>query len=124
MVHLERCRCECSIAGTRAAWRRQPMQRASDLQDVAFSGDGLVENRNYEEADEQARDKTRDDDDGKWLLCVGTDAGGKRRREQTEARDESGPHDGAETHERGFVRGFADATAFEAQLVDVADEND
>ena len=64
-----------------AVWRAT----ASDLQNIAFTGNDFVKNRVDEEAQDQARHKTCDDHNGEGFLRVAADAGGHGGRQQAEA---------------------------------------
>src|ERR1700757_609702 len=62
------------------------------LQDVAFAGDEFVEDRIDEEAEEQAGEKSRNNDDGERLLRVAANARGHGGGEKSQAGDESRHH--------------------------------
>jgi hypothetical protein len=96
----------------------------SYLEDVAVAGNDFVEDGIDEEAEQEAGDKAGNDDDGERLLRVAADTCGHGSGEKAEAGDERGHHNGAKAQERGAECGFADTFAFEAELVDVADEDD
>src|ERR1700745_226508 len=93
-----------------------------DLEAVAFAGGYFVQDRIDEEAEDQARDESGDDDDGEGFLRVAAYAGRHGGGEQAEAGYESGHHDGAEAQERSFACGLANGGAFKAQLVGITDE--
>src|SRR5580692_149172 len=103
---------------------RSQREASLHLEDIAFAGDEFVKNRVDEEAEEQAGEKSRDDDDSERLLGVAANAGGHGGGEKAEAGDERGHHDRAQAKQRSLQRCFADVFAFEAQFVDVADQND
>src|SRR5580704_9710327 len=97
---------------------------ASDLEDVAIAGYDFVEDGVDEEAEDQAGDQAGDNDYGEGFLRVAAHAGGDGGGKQSETSYESGHHDGAKAKKRGFESGVADGFAFQAKLVDVADEDD
>jgi hypothetical protein len=63
---------------TRAQALNRPM---SDLQDISFTGDHLIQHRVNEEPEKEPRNQTCDDDDRKRLLGIRSDARGKGRRQ-------------------------------------------
>jgi hypothetical protein len=95
-----------------------------DLEAVGVAGYYFVEDGVDEEAEDQTRDEAGHDDDGERLLRVAANAGGHGGGKQAEAGNESGHHDGARAEKSSFAGGFADGAALDAQLIDVADEND
>jgi hypothetical protein len=64
------------------------------------------------------------DDDRERSLSIGSDAGGKCGRQQSQAGHQSGHHDGAKSQERGLPRSRVDIHSLRPQLVDVGNEND
>jgi hypothetical protein len=52
----------------------RPQPPGSNLQHVAVASDHLIEHRVHEDSQEQARDQSRHNHDGKGFLCVRADA--------------------------------------------------
>ena len=106
---IQRCPC-CDFMSQTAAMQ-------SDLQDVAIAGDHLVQHRVDEETKEEPRYQPSDDYDRKRLLCVRTDACGKRSGQKSEASDHGGHHDRPQPQKASLASCGADVFIFQTQLL-------
>ena len=79
------------------------------LEHIALAGDHLVQHRIDEEPDEESGDETGNNDDGKGPLRIRSDAGGKGRRQQSQAGDKSCHHNRTETEQRSLTCSGANA---------------
>ncbi len=75
-------------------------------------GDEFVKDRVDEKAEEQAGEKSRDDDDGEGFLRVAANTRGHGGGKKSEASDQGGHHDRPQPKQRGFERGLTNVFAF------------